>query len=54
MTTQTLTTYRIHYRHPNVDGLHGYEGPTCTNCFIPMGDYGNIYQCPKCPNWRYK
>ena len=22
-----LTTYRIRYRHPNVDGPHGYEGP---------------------------
>ncbi len=27
MTTQTLTTYSIRYRHPNVDGPHGYEGP---------------------------
>ncbi len=27
MTTQTLTTYSIRYRHPNVEGLHGYEGP---------------------------
>lgn len=27
MTTQTLTTYRIRYRRPNVDGPHGYEGP---------------------------